>query len=638
MGDAFWGSRVAGVIVIALALPTSAVATPEPRWRAAGLHGGATCQLAASGGDLFAGAGSAGVFRSEDGGATWRPRRDTLPPDLLALDLEAARSSPGTLYVSSYEHGLWRTDDSGGHWRRLTNVATVSDVGVSPTDPDTAYMGADQYTFLKTTDGGASWTDLLDESENLDSDIVTVAPSNSQVVYAAGLQAWRSNDGGARWSAFGGPLTHIEAMAVHPSDPDTAYLGTYFDGLHRTVDGGATWQRISTGQLDDLPIASLAIDPSRPQRLYAGTVASGDVWVSENAGATWTRRRVPVAQAPNRNEVCALLVRANGTVFAGTRHGGLWRSTDRGAHWSRADRGLTGTRGHSLAVVPTRPRVAFAGTFGDGVFRTTDAGRTWQRRGLGGRVVTSLATTRSRPSLVLAGTEAGIFRSTDLGRTWRKVSKSLSVKDLAFAPSRPRVVFAADYRGVLRSRDFGRTWTDLKAQPTVGYLAVAVHPRDPSRVWVATRSSGVARSTNSGRTFRLNGCCLSPFWANDLVISPKRPFAIYAATDYGAVVKSVRGGRDGTWHLVTPPTLDDGYALVLDPRRPRTVYVGTIGARVVGGVYRSRDAGRTWSRMAEGMRTTWVTALAMTPGGRLYAGTAGYGMEAGGGVYVRQVR
>ena len=139
-----------------------------------------------------------------------------------------------------------------------------------------------------------------------------------------------------------GPVDGIgTAIAVDPSDytGNTAYLGT-IGGLYKTTDGGKTVVDIAKNQFTRDSIGAIAVDPTNPSTVYAGTGVSiftlsddavGDgVYVSHDAGRTWHR---PAANTHGYG-VNAITVTRNGTVYAGTTYG-LWRSTDHGAHFTQ---------------------------------------------------------------------------------------------------------------------------------------------------------------------------------------------------------------------------------------------------------------------------------------------------------------
>jgi photosystem II stability/assembly factor-like uncharacterized protein len=104
-------------------------------------------------------------------------------------------------------------------------------------------------------------------------------------------------------------------------------------------------------------------------------------------------------------------------LYAGTDGDGVFKTTDGGASWSAASSGLTYFYILSLAIDPTNPQVLYAGTDGCGVFKTTDGGSSWSEAssGLANSNVLSLAIDPSNPQLLYAGTDGGVFKTTNGG-------------------------------------------------------------------------------------------------------------------------------------------------------------------------------------------------------------------------------
>lgn len=182
-----------------------------------------------------------------------------------------------------------------------------------------------------------------------------------------------------------GPVDGIgTAIAVDPSDRtgNTAYLGT-IGGLYKTTDGGHTMRNIVDGQLARDSIGAIAVDPTHPSTVYAGTgvsiftlsddAAGTGVYVSHNAGKTWSR---PAANTHGYG-VNSIAVTPSGTVFVGTTYG-LWRSTNHGDSFEQVrlpdNATHTGPASHplgnwvtSIAVNPANQReVTVAVGFGFG--------------------------------------------------------------------------------------------------------------------------------------------------------------------------------------------------------------------------------------------------------------------------------
>ncbi|MCX7597502.1 MAG: glycoside hydrolase, partial [Armatimonadetes bacterium] len=182
---------------------------------------------------------SRGVFRSDDGGQSWRPSNEGLA-NLWAQELAFAPSAPNVVYLTvrttarageEYNGGVYRSDDAGRTWQRRadglpTNLgradespymtASVFQIVVDPRDANVAYVGERSWVaagVFKTTDGGRRW---------------------ERVSYHWGEN--KNMDQG--WINFWGPS--VECMAISPAEPDRVYFGTS-GHVYVTLDGGKTW-------------------------------------------------------------------------------------------------------------------------------------------------------------------------------------------------------------------------------------------------------------------------------------------------------------------------------------------------------------------------------------------------------------
>jgi hypothetical protein len=193
----------------------------------------------------------------------------------------------------------------------------------------------------------------------------------------------------------------------------------------RTDDGGSTWQQVSTG-LANLRVQALAMDPSDPLRLYAGT------------------------------------------------RGGVFVTPDGGASWAPASTGLTDLDVTVVAISPADPLLLFASNR-DGLFRSTDGGASWQPSGsgLGGVDVTALLAAEGR---WWAGTDTGVFVSDDLGSSWTVPGDVLPfpVLGLAWDPWPGRGLAAATEGGGIMVLAGDGTWSvddPVLATQTIAVIA-----------------------------------------------------------------------------------------------------------------------------------------------------------------------
>jgi photosystem II stability/assembly factor-like uncharacterized protein len=295
------------------------------------------------------------------------------------------------------------------------------------------------------------------------------------------------------------------------------------------------WERPGGGMT-----LALAVDPSRPRTVYAGT-ARGGIFESTNAGKTW--RRLVYSRRAGR--IKALAVDRAGTIYAGGADGRLLESTDAGESWAVVNTGAGRAEVSSLAIDHrTRPRTVYAGTSAGEVRRSADGARTWtgSSSGLGGQPVLSLAIDRRRrPGVVWAGTTDGIFRSADGGASWRKMIL-LGARELAVDRTRRGTIFAAR-EGAVRSTDGGRTWQRM---PRIRYaLSLAIDSRKrPGTVYVGTSYDSVLESRDGGDTWSPAGAGLSPLAeVIDLAVDTRtNPSTLYAATSHLGVHRSTDGG------------------------------------------------------------------------------------------------
>ncbi|HEX2644442.1 MAG TPA: hypothetical protein VHU81_15710 [Thermoanaerobaculia bacterium] len=504
------------------------------------------------------------VFRSPDGGAHWESVFKLKIYRGERLDVAVAR---GVVYLMT-PRDLFRSADGGAAWTRVFAAGSLDGVEVDPRDPGTAYL-ATPVGLLKTTDGGASWSQAgplsgWDYAEGIW--FLAVAPAHPDTLYVAagaGPRLFRSDDGGATWSP-GLPLAQEGfRLAVDPHDPSTLYTFGY--GVAVSHDGGATFEPIDHGLPANefyggpLEILSLAIRPDRPGTLYAGTQSDG-VHVTRNA-----RRWEPAADGLSAQWFYWLKAspQAPSTLYAFTPSR-LIRSTDGGATWSpfAADLSRADFTIRDLAVDPRDPALLFAATT-RGIYRSTDGGAAWTHLGFYQDIFNGMVEV-DRDTLV-ATVGFGIYRTRNGGRTWQEVlNRSLG---------RPANLA-------------GRTAQWLKLDPahpeTIYGLVVEVYNPEGFKAYLV-------RSTDAGATWQ---ALEEDFYSID--IAPGRPRTLLAAQSH-QVLRSTDGGS--RWSVIAEVPGVSFADLAFDRFDPNTVYAGTDGQ----GVYRSLDGGVTWAPLNAGL-------------------------------------
>ena len=267
-----------------------------------------------------------GVFRSENGGATWAAINQGLP-DRQVYTLLMHPTDSGHIYVGT-DQGVFHSLDRGSSWRSLTPVLAernIRSVAFDPKEPNRLYVATDQGVYVGQ---GVHWKN---PSEGLESrDVRTVVASPEGKVYAGTFNGvFTTEKGAGPWVPASGGLTHrqVRALVFDPSSPDTLYAGTASGGVFKTTDAGNRWKAFNRG-LSNKMVLSVAVVPSRPSTLYAGTI--GGVFKSLNGGANWIAAGADVSLT-----VTTLALDPDGLdlIYAGSG-GRLYKSINAGTKWT----------------------------------------------------------------------------------------------------------------------------------------------------------------------------------------------------------------------------------------------------------------------------------------------------------------
>ena len=267
--------------------------------------------------------------------------------------------------------------------------------------------------------------------------IVNALATSGQRVYAVGLGGvYKSTNGGTSWTQVNSGLTNgevVRAIAIHPTGPDTVYVGIY-PGVFKTTNGGTSWTAVNIVLPANTSVNALAIDPKTPQTVYAGTDAG--VYKTTNGGASWTAINAGLPKDIAQGIVDALAIDPSSpqTVYAGTFGGGVFKSADGGTAWTAINTGLANTSVVSLAIAPSSPQTVYAGTYEGGMFKTTTGGTSWTAINAGLPAddpgISALAI---GPQTIYAGRGANVYTSPLSGSAPQQAPAiSLSATSLAF--------------------------------------------------------------------------------------------------------------------------------------------------------------------------------------------------------------
>jgi photosystem II stability/assembly factor-like uncharacterized protein len=455
-----------------------------------------------------------GLFKSTDGGTTWRQLKTGLPADLSQINIAIAPSEPTRLYAavatsepgdyqSAVGLGVFRSDDGGESWRRIT------------TDPRPALrIGGGDLTILR------------------------VDPTNADIVYSTGIVTVKSLDGGRTWQPLRGAPggDDYQNLWINPSDPHIIALVSD-QGAVITVNGGASWSSWFTQPTAQLYHVSVA--PTFPYRVCAAQQESGSVCIASrgNDGEITERDWHPVGVieygyvAPDPLDPDIIY--------------GAGRNEVSKYHWSTGQvqnvtpipvRGpdVRVDRTEPLMFAPLDPHTLYYGA--NRLYRTRDGGVTWQaispdlareagnvpasvgalhppgaekQRG----VIYSLGPSPLNGDLLWAGTDDGfVWLTTDSGASWSNVtpppltpwSKVTQIEPSHFdadsayiSVSRMRIDDLQPY--IYRTRDRGRSWTAISGGLPADGPVNAVR-EDPARrgLLFAATETGVWISYDDG--------------------------------------------------------------------------------------------------------------------------------------------
>ena len=258
----------------------------------------------------------AGVYRTDDGGATWS-HVASYPSD-YAHSVLADPESADAVLVGSEPAALFRSSDAGASWEECksfqdvpestnwgfhapTRDSHIRDLVVSPGDAGLLYAGIEVGGVVRSTDGGSSWQQL----PGLDDDIhcLHLGTDQQRRVYVATASApYRSSNGGDDWEKINDGLDRRYTLhiAAAPDDADQVLVtvsenaGRKAPQFYRSADGGQSWQLVEDlgeGEEAESMVVAFEWDPSSPDDVYAGT-DGGELYHSPDRGQTW--QQLPV--------------------------------------------------------------------------------------------------------------------------------------------------------------------------------------------------------------------------------------------------------------------------------------------------------------------------------------------------------
>jgi len=588
---------------------------------------------------------------------------------LFGGEITATAMSPAdahTVYIGTRDAGVFKTMDGGGSWQPARNGLTffpIRCLEVDPLHPNTLFAGTDYDGIWKSTDGGATWAD---SSAGLDESLVVlnivIDPLNTNILYAGlgggiGLKIgniYKSVDGGATWIMKDNGIprypetTHtggVYSLAIDPTHPAVLYAGTIYDGAFRSTNNGEDWVAIN----DDLPFRSdstlyregvnaLATDPHNDDRLSA--IIGGEYYVFSQA--RWLRVNQGSDHANTSIGPCHLYFHPSDPAILYSAGGGFHKSTDGGVHWQDAYGTVVGTMVPDIAYHSSSPDTLYAATTPQadhvgGVEKSSDRGETWTEasQGITAVVVHSVAIDPQNSQNIYAGTDdqGHFYRSQDGGATWQYACADSTwcsgINDIAVDPTDSQKIYVAAWPNFEQSTDQGATFTRVTAVDSAYRVAVA--PRASSPVYVAARSNGIYKSPDDGQTWNQKNQGL-PALESCGGLCPVIAVAIDPSRTETVWAGMQFGGgtaktTDGAEHWQVMGTFGKFGEKAVESIAVHPLDSDTILAGVLDeGLYKSTDGGSTWQLKLTDVAP--MTKIVFDPRSPrwVYAATEGFGV------------
>ncbi len=584
--------------------------------------------------------GGYGIYKSTDGGRSWKCMGleltryihriiiDPVNPDIIYA------GAIGNPWAPHTERGLYRSTDGGITWRRIlfTNETSgVADMVMDPSNPGKIFVAMWDHRrwpwfFRSSSEGSGLWLtrdggetfnriteDLPEEQGRMG---IAIAASDPDVVYlyveSKPSAIYRSDDGGITWKRRGEknignrPFYYAEIYA-DPQNENRVY--TLFSGVNMSEDGALTFDR-RTAESVHLDHHAWYIDPRNPDRMLDGN--DGGMGITYDRGVTWRHiENLPLGQFYHINIDNELPY----NIYGGLQDNGSWRgpaySWHNGPLINEMYEFLLGGDGFDAVPVPGDSRYCYAQSQG-GSLRRFDVTTGWNKsirpvadgnEKLRFNWNAALAQDPFDSNTIYFGSQY-VHKSTDRGDTWTKISPDITTND----PEKQK-----------QDQSGGITPEATGAENHCTVITIAPSPVRKNIIWAGTDDGMIQVTRDGGQTWentapKIKGMPRNA-WVPQITASAhdeKEAFAVvndYRQGDNAAYLYRTKDmGR--SWQRIIDDTDVWGYVLcfVQDPIEPRLMFAGT-----EYGLYVSFDGGDAWNRWTSGYPTVSTYDMVIQP-------------------------
>ncbi len=607
---------------------------------------------------FYIGVNNGGVWKTTDYGRTWFPIFDDQPTGSVG-DVVVAPSNPDVLYVACGEglqrpdlsvgDGMYTSTDGGKTWKHigLKEGQQIGGLAIDPKNENRVFAAVLGHPYgpnpergvYRTTDGGKNWEKVLYKDENTGAIQVTIDPVNPNIIYA---DMWAGRQGPWENGAWNGPES----------------------GLFKSVDGGTTWKKLTTGlptPAEGLGRIGFCIAPSDPNRLYATVDAgnAGGIYRSDDAGESWKRLQTDERYWGRGSDFAEIKADPKNKDIVYSANVVTWKSTDGGLSW-KAFRGAPGGDDyHRIWINPDNSNIILLAS-DQGAIITVNGGQTfssWYNQPTA--QFYHVSTDNSFPYNVYGGQQesgsVGIASRGNDGqityREWHPVGveeygyvavdpldqnmvyggkitrydkrngqvqnispeavrsgkyRFLRTAPVLFSPVDPKTLYFAG-NVLFKTRDGGANWQ-------------VISPDLSRESWDIPASVGIYTNESMKKMPR-RGVIYT------VAPSFKDVNTIWCGTDDGLIHVTRDGGK--TWKNVTPPAISSWSKISLMEASHfdvNTAYAAVNRIRLDDmkpHIYKTTDGGATWKEIVTGLPADPVNAVREDPirKGLLYAGS-----------------
>lgn len=610
------------------------------------------------------------LFKSTDGGATWRAIAFA-GGDEYGRVVQINRHDPATLYVCDNAAGVFKTTDGGETWqpvnKGLFNRNLVL-IGLDEHDPQVLYgLGSGKSAVFVSRDAGATWEKAGGALDGItiksfgrgrDDRGFRVTLLREEDDGGTSEHVCESDRTGRQWFVTQGGRSFMpKHLSIDKDDPNHLELSVadWSGGyeLYLTTDGAGTWRIVDLPSGTGRP-AAIAASRSTDGVLYAST-RDEEFYFSDDGGETW-EFFYSAQQDPQGDETAAVdelracrLHEVPGMdyyrprmafhpsdpdlAYVADRSAGMRKTEDGGKTWTTVNSGIVAHQIWDIACHPTTPGLVYA-CGSSGIYKSTDGARSWQLISEAQPHTAPIAVHPHDGNILLAMTYRGVVEiSLDAGETWRQIDAIPSREkpfSFSFDPENADLFCVMTKKTLYETTDRGQTWH--ASQAAVGAMTVyirrpgppgVVQPRTDMLYKIVERNE-VWRSTDRGRTWESVTPQNVQTRIQSFHVHPADPRTVVAFLAGDELLTTRDGGE--TWRLAQLPERHwNPDSVGLDPKDPNTFYLGGCGQLET--ILRTRDGGKTFERLGNGLPGKAVTCITVSPAdGVVYAGTDGFGV------------